>query len=135
MKKPTILLAFIVPFWITPAFADRIDIDNAKLQSLIDEGIPVVYVRRLDEWKATGVIDGSHLLTFFDKEGNYDSKKWLRELSQLINPDEPFVLICQAGGRSFNVSDWLGNKYENVYNVRKGIGHWIKEGNATVSAP
>ena len=59
------LLALIASFWFTPAFADRIDIDNNKLKGLIDEGGPVVDVRHLDEWKTTGVIDGSHLLTFF----------------------------------------------------------------------
>jgi len=129
------LLALIASFWFTPVFADRIDIDNDKLKGLIDEGVPVVDVRRLDEWKTTGVIDGSHLLTFFDEKGNYDAKKWLGELSELINPEEPFVLICQSGVRSFNVSDWLGKNFETVYNHRNGIGHWIKDGNKTVSVP
>ena len=135
MKKLFVSLALIAPLWITPAFADRIDIDNEKLQSLIEEGVPVVDVRRLDEWKNTGVIDGSHLLTFFDEKGNYDPKKWMSELSELLNPEEPFVLICQSGARSFNVSDWLGKNFDTVYNVQKGIGHWISEGNETVAAP
>jgi len=129
MKKLFVSLALIAPLWITPAFADRIDIDNEKLQSLIEEGVPVVDVRRLDEWKNTGVIDGSHLLTFFDEKGNYDPKKWMSELSELLNPEEPFVLICQSGARSFNVSDWLGKNFDTVYNVQKGIGHWISRSN------
>lgn len=135
MKNLFTLLTLITSLWITPAFADRIDIDNAKLKGLIDEGVPVIDVRRLDEWKSTGVIDGSHLLTFFDEKGNYDSGKWLGELSELINTEEPFVLICQSGARSFSVSDWLGKNFDTVYNVQKGIGHWITEGNETVVAP
>ena len=135
MKKLFALLALIAPLCLTPAFADRIDIDNEKLQSLIEEGVPVVDVRRVDEWKTTGVIDGSHLLTFFDEKGNYDQEKWLGELTELLNPEEPFVLICQSGARSFNVSDWLGKNFNQVYNVQKGIGHWISEGNETVVAP
>ena len=135
MKKLFALLALIAPLCLTPAFADRIDIDNEKLQSLIEEGVPVVDVRRVDEWKTTGVIDGSHLLTFFDEKGNYDQKKWLGELTELLNPEEPFVLICQSGARSFNVSDWLGKNFNQVYNVQEGIGHWISEGNETVAAP
>ncbi len=135
LKNLYLLLALVAPLWLTPAFADRIDIDNAKLKGLIDAGVPVVDVRRIDEWKSTGVIDGSHLLTFFDAKGNYDPKKWLGDLSELINPEEPFVLICQSGARSFNVSDWLGKNFETVYNHQRGIGHWIKEGNKTVSAP
>ena len=38
--------------------ADLVGIDNDRFQSLIDSGVPVIDVRRLDEWKNTGVIEG-----------------------------------------------------------------------------
>ena len=91
-----LLLSFVTLcslVFVPVASADLIDIDNEKLQSLIDEGIPVVDVRRLDEWTATGVIKDSHLITFFDEKGNYDAKKWFSALSEVINPEEPFVAV------------------------------------------
>jgi len=135
MKKWFLLLALLAPMWATSAIADRIDIDNEKLQSLIEEGIPVVDVRRLDEWKTTGVIDGSHLLTFFDEKGQFDAEKWFGDLSGLINPEEPFVLICHSGARSLAVGDWLGKNFDKVYNVKSGISSWIADKRKTVAAP
>ena len=108
--------------------ADLTDIDNKQLQSLLDEGVPIVDVRRKDEWQATGVIAGSHLLTFFDEQGRYDANAWLGNLSEVINPEEPFILICHAGMRSLSVGKWLGKNYDTVYNVENGIAHWIKDG-------
>ena len=55
-----------------PLHADVIQIDSAELQRLRAEGVSVIDVRRPEEWSKTGVIEGSHLLTFFDAEGRYD---------------------------------------------------------------
>lgn len=115
------------------AAADLTHIDNEKLQALIADGTPVVDLRRLDEWQKTGVIDGSHLLTFFDKKGNYDARKWMGELSKVVNPEKPFVLICQSGVRSLAVGKWLGEQFNTVYNVKDGIVSWIKDGKETVA--
>ncbi len=120
---------------ISPASADLTGINNKALQSLIDDGTPVIDVRRLDEWETTGVVEGSHLLTFFDKKGGYDAEKWLAELSELIDPNEPFVLICHSGGRTSNIGRWLGKEFNQVYSVEDGIMGWIKEGNETVAGP
>jgi len=62
MNRLFLLILLVAPLWATSAFADRIDIDNEKLQTLIDEGVPVVDVRRLDEWKSTGIIKGIKIL-------------------------------------------------------------------------
>ena len=53
--------------------AEVVNIGNAELRELVDSGIPIVDVRRPDEWESTGVIDQSELLTFFDKKGAYRS--------------------------------------------------------------
>ena len=58
------------------ARAEVIDIDNKTLARLIEEGVPVIDIRREDEWSATGVIDDSHLMTFFDAKGNHDAPAW-----------------------------------------------------------
>jgi len=114
------------------ATADMIDIDNQKLKALIEQGVPVVDVRRAEEWDATGVIEGSHLLTFFDKAGRYDAEKWKSTLSSKIDTNEPVILICHAGVRTSIIGKWLSRQVETVYNVDKGIVSWLKEGNGTV---
>jgi len=128
------------------AFADVVEVDNAALKSLIEQGVPVVDVRRDDEWQKGGVIQGAHLLTFFDKRGRYDAKKWLAELEKITATDEPFVLICEHGVRSKTISNLLDKRlgYTQVHNVTDGMHSWVKSGapvvkplenNAEVSKP
>jgi len=80
--------------------ADVTLVQGDSLQSLLDEGMPIIDVRRPDEWQSSGVVKDSHLLTFFDERGNYDVDKWLNDLHQIVKPGEPFVLICEAGIRT-----------------------------------
>jgi len=40
-----------------------------------------VDVREEFEWIKTGIIEGSHLITFFDSAGNYDVTKWMLRLT------------------------------------------------------
>jgi len=109
------------------ARAELTNVSNLELQALIESGVPVVDVRRADEWAKTGVVEGSHKLTFFDKNGDYDANKWLEQLSQIADKDQPVILICQTGVRSKVVSNWLSNGlgYRQIYNVTDGISHWI----------
>ena len=122
-----LLIAFI--FITSPAFADVKHIDNEQTQALIDEGIPVIDVRLEKEWKETGVIEGSHLLTFFDEQGNYDAKAWLEEVDKIAGKDKPFMLICAVGGRTWTISQFLDKQlgYNEVHNVKGGIKGWIKQ--------
>ena len=98
-------------------------------------GVPIIDIRRSEEWDATGVIEGSHLLTFFDAQGNYDARAWLTKLSAIAVPDERVAIICHSGGRSSVVSRFLDEQvdFQRVFNVRKGIAEWIAEGRPTVS--
>jgi len=116
------------------AHADITQVDNANLNELIASGVPVIDVRRQDEWLNTGTIEGSHLMTFFDKNGRYDAKAWLSELDKLVSIDKPFVLICEAGVRSQSIAKLLDTRlgYTGVHNVKKGIRHWINAGETVV---
>ena len=111
-----------------------LNIDNAELKKLKEAGIPIIDVRRPDEWKKTGIVEGSHLMTFFDSHGNYDLNAWLGQLSEVAKPDQPLVLICRTGNRTGIISRFLDKKlsFSKVHNVTKGITHWIAEGNKTV---
>ncbi len=135
LNKP--ILAFIALLsvgLVSNAVADITDVNNDTLAELIEQGIPVIDVRRVDEWKSTGTIDGSHLITFFDKNGRYDADAWLAQLDKLVSIDEPFVLICAAGVRSRNIAQLLDKRlgYTGVHNVKKGINYWIAKGQPVV---
>ena len=111
----------------TTAHADVTHIDNEKTSELLAEGIPLIDVRTESEWKQTGIVEGSHLLTFFDEKGNYDIKKWVADLEEIAGKDKPFMLICAVGGRTGNISQFLDQKlgFTKVHNVEKGIVQWI----------
>jgi len=115
-------------------FADVAKVDGDALQQLIDQGVPVIDVRRSDEWATTGVLEGSHLLTFFDKQGKYDVESWLASLDKVVEKDQPFVLICAVGGRTATISRFLDTRlgYKNVYDAGGGIRRWIKSGRSVV---
>jgi len=128
MQRFLSMLLFIFTLGLTPVLhADVTEIDNASLQALIDEGVSVIDIRREDEWRDTGVVEGSHLITFFDAKGRYDVAAWMEELKQVASGDEPVILICARGVRSSNVAKLLDRKlgYTNVHNVTRGINDWI----------
>ena len=102
---------------------------------MMANNVPVIDIRRADEWKGTGVIQGSYKMTFFDARGKYDMDKWLAELDKIAPKDEPFVLICRSGNRTGQVSNFLDKKlgYKKVYHLKNGIKKWIKAGDTVVA--
>ncbi len=117
-----------------PLHADVIQVDSAGLERLRAEGVAVIDVRRAEEWRKTGVIEGSHLLTFYDKKGRYDLERWLPALAAIAESDQPVALICRSGKRSARVARMLDEQfgYGYVYSAQDGILGWIGEGYSTV---
>ena len=104
-------------------------LDSSALALLMQRNVTVVDIRREDEWRQTGVLPDSHLLTFFDAEGNYDAARWLAHLSDLAQPNDEVILICASGQRSELVSRFLHEQgYSSVYNVTDGISAWTAQG-------
>ncbi len=124
---------------LTSAFsarADIIDIGNAELASLSASGVPVIDVRTAPEWEESGVVPGSHLLTYFDARGNADPAAWLEKVKTFAKPGDPVIVICRSGNRTKAVSQFLSQQagYAKVYNVKSGIREWIKESRPVASA-
>ena len=119
----------------TPLRAEVTLVDNDSLEPLMHRGVPVIDIRTPEEWRETGIIEGSRLLTFFDAQGRYDFRAWLSELSAIAARDEPFALICHSGGRSALVSRFLDAQlgYGRVHDVPGGIERWIAENRPTVA--
>ena len=111
------------------------NIDNRALRDLIAKGVKVVDVRRPDEWKRTGVIEGSELITAFDRTGRF-IQDFPTRFQAYAKSGEPVILICQLGNRSSVLANFVSRKigYSKVYNVTDGIERWIKDGNAVVPA-
>ncbi len=132
MKK--ILLALVLGFLSLNALAELTDLSDAEVKAMINEGVPVIDVRTVDEWKQTGVIEGSHLITYYTSDGKFDTDAWLKELSKVAKPNEPIILVCRTGGRSGKIGELLDSKlgYTQVSHMKGGITDWIKDGNSTV---
>ena len=122
-------IKFIVCLLITQfAFADVVDVNNKQILELSKINIPIVDVRNIFEWEQTGVIPTSILLTFFDKEGNYDLDKWYEKLLLEIEEGESIILICRSGNRSRIIAEMMDKEFDNViYNAKSGITSWIDE--------
>ncbi len=118
-----------------PVRAEYFEIDNAGLETELARQTLIVDVRRADEWRATGVIEGSHRITFFDHLGRFDAQAWLVRLAEITDPQQPIVLICETGGRSRVIGYWLNAKlgFERVHNVRDGIAGWLEAGMPVVA--
>lgn len=112
------------------ASAEVTDIDNAELDRLMKAGATVIDIRTAPEWEETGIVKGSHLLTFFDERGRYDAAAWLEQVKRVAKPGDPVVVICRTGNRTKPVSQFLDKQagYTKVYNVRNGIKAWIGSG-------
>ena len=110
------------------AFAEIVDVSNEQIKELLKNNIPIVDIRRISEWDQTGVVPKSILLTFFDKEGNYNYDEWYEKLRLEIDEGKPIILICRTGRRTKIIAEMMDKKFDNViYNAKNGITSWINE--------
>ena len=129
------IILIINVFFASLAFSDVIEIGNIELKSLLQKKIPLIDIRRKDEWKSTGIVENSILMTFFDKNGKANTNEWLKELNKIANKNDPVILICRTGRRTGIISKFLSEKvgYRLIYDVTDGITDWIKKGNTVVN--
>jgi rhodanese-related sulfurtransferase len=113
------------------------NLGGEEVQAMAAEGVPVVDIRRPEEWALTGVIAGSHLITFFDERNEYDIDTWLAALAQVTTRDEPFILVCRMGVRTEVVGRYLAGtlKFSGVYHLQHGINSWIGHGHPVTAVP
>lgn len=118
------------------AQAAIIDIDNAELAKLVESGVPLIDIRTAQEWQQSGIVPGSHLLTFFDERGQANPATWLAAAKNIAKASDPVIVICRTGNRTKAVSKFLNEQagYAKVYNVRNGIVAWAREGRTLAPA-
>lgn len=119
-------IVFILFLIFSTAYAERYkaypDVEMLKVH------LPIVDIRTPAEWRETGIIKGSIPITFYDKYGNYDVKKFLKELNKRVDTSKPFAIICHVGNRSAVVSDFLARQGYTVVDIVGGIVEAKKRG-------
>jgi len=131
----TLAAAVLLGLSVTLARAEVVEISSEQLKALIKQGTPVVDLRTAGEWRETGVVKGSQLITLFDEQGRADAAAWARQIDKVAPAGKPLVLICRSGNRSGVAAQMLDKAgYKGpIYNVKAGISGWIREGEAVVS--
>lgn len=112
--------------------AEVVDIGNAELARLAAAGVPIIDIRTPSEWKESGIVPGSRLITLFDENGRADAATWLEKVRQVAKPEQPVIVICRSGNRTKAASALLSQQagYAKVYNVKDGLRTWAQEGRA-----
>ncbi len=103
------------------------NLNNEEFAAMLRQGVPVFDVRRPEEWRQTGVVENSRLLTFVDAGGRVKPGFFERFTSQ-VGKHDPVILICRTGNRTATLARYLVEEmgYTQVYNVRHGITSWIR---------
>ena len=132
MKK-IILLLVVTPLFLVAAVRD---LNIAGFEKLKNHGIPVIDIRTPQEWKETGIIRGSHTITFFRPDGSYDLDAFLADLKRLgvDSKEKPFILVCRSASRTRTLGNFLSEKvgYKNVFHLSGGILNWKTHGKPLV---
>ena len=108
-------------------------VGNTALKALLKRGVPIVDLRRAEEWKQTGIIEGSTMITAIDGKGQF-LRSFVDDLKNVAGPDDEVILICRTGNRTGAVSNFLAGRmgYKKIYNVQNGIVKWIADENPVV---
>ena len=104
------------------------NLDNDGLDAMLKDNVPIFDIRRVEEWKQTGIVAGSQLLTFVDKQGRLN-QDFLQQFVADVGPNDPVILICRTGNRTATLARLLTEQlgYTQVYNVRDGITRWKQD--------
>ena len=131
--KTILLLSFL---FTSSLIADFKSLSTSEVEDAIKKDVPIIDIRRMDEYKYYGVIKGSHLLTFFDDKGSYDIAKWMEKFTKIVkSKDQEFILVCAHSNRTKVVAKFLDQqlKYKKVRDLEGGIIYgWIDKGKKTV---
>jgi rhodanese-related sulfurtransferase len=108
------------------------NISAAQVAEMQARGVPVYDIRLPEEWRETGVIEGSTPLTYFDARGAV-VPDFMQAFSGRIGKNDPVVIICRSGNRSAVLAESLAALgYTRVYNAEQGMNGWRAEGRPVV---
>ena len=122
-----VLVAALMVGWHSRAGADAVaEVDSAGLAELLEQGVTIVDIRRPDEWRETGVIDGSVQITAVNAEGRL-VEEFPAAIATAVGRDEPVAIICRSGNRSALIARMMSEHggYTRVIDAAGGIRAWL----------
>jgi rhodanese-related sulfurtransferase len=129
-------ILFILVLFVSSLVADFKGVDAKTLLQMQKNGVVVIDIRTLAEWKDRGIIKGAKTLEFFNSQGEYNLKSWMASFEKLVTTkDTPFIIYCAHANRSKTVGKFLSNQlhYKKSYELAGGIEYgWIDKGYKTV---
>ena len=110
--------------------AEIIDINNRELSNLIEKEIKIIDVRTQNEWKSTGIIKGSFLISLLNKNKKFIFQDCYEIFNNKFDRNKSIIFICASGVRSNYISHLVKKKKPDlvIYNLKKGINNWIRSG-------
>jgi rhodanese-related sulfurtransferase len=124
-------------FGVTPARAEPVMVATPdEVRAMIDQGAKVVDIRRPEEWRESGVIEGSILLTAIDADGRLVGD-FPQALEAAVGRDEPVVVICRSGNRSAVIGRMMSESggFSRVVDAGGGIRAWLGAGQPVAPCP
>ena len=101
-------------------------VNTTQVNLLFDLNVPVIDIRRKDEWRDTGIIPGSTLLTMFSKSGEV-KPRFEKTFPLLVKPDDQVVLVSDVGVDSKVAAELLSEQlgYSKIYVLEGGMAAWL----------
>ena len=88
----------------------------------------VIDIRLPSEWYETGVLEGSHLITFLMASGAVNPL-FVHEVKKLFDKDDKIVLMCHSGKRTKLAMEVLKNAgFSDVSDIEGGIYNYSRLG-------
>ena len=105
---------------------------DALLQAQAD-GVVIIDIRREDEWRETGIIEGAETVTAFQANGRVDPDFLDSFRSLAPSPDTPIMLYCRSGNRTTGLGNALIEQlgFTDVTHLSDGINGWMAAGKPT----
>ncbi len=116
------------------AHSKQLEITIEQMVKLLSDDAILIDIRREEEWKETGIIEGSITSTLFNKNGTANLIKFLSDVKKNATVDQPILLICRTGRRTKVAAQYMleNTNFKNVFSVNGGITKWRDKGFKTV---
>ena len=130
------LASFLGPLvWARESQPVGFELSSTELMKHQSDGVVIIDIRRNQEWRDTGILNGAKTITAFTKAGSLHPDFQMKLASVVPNSDTPFVLYCRSGRRSGILRDALEKNlgFTKAMHLSDGVLGWKKEGKALVT--
>ena len=106
------------------ALAENLTLEALSGQALsTSEDTLLVDIRRPDEWKQTGVIEGALLVTYTDPQS------FLQAIQPHLREGQKLALVCRSGNRTSQATRQIAQFINGpVIDVQGGMNRILREG-------